>query len=85
MFYRVLSQARVNPELSEKGNFYSFLGHTQKFQGFFMVVHSGIIPGHASGTMWDAGEGTKIRCVEVKHPICLYSSGSGKKEFFIGK
>ena len=37
-------------------------------QGLLLALHSGIAPGSAWGTIWDAGDRTQVGCVQGKRP-----------------
>ena len=39
-------------------------------QGLLLALHSGITPGSAQGTIWDAGNLTQVSRVQGKCPTC---------------
>ena len=52
-------------------------------RGFSWLMHSGITPGSAQGTIWDAGNRTRVGRVQGKHPPLCTIAPAPQLEIFL--
>ena len=63
--------------------FFCFLGQSDA-QELFLALHSGITAGGAWGTMWDAGNQTRVGCMQGQCPIhCAITPAPPESHFVL--